>query len=532
MTTLRTLFHAASAFIFLSMLVGLVLPACSDDVLTDGAAQPSFVLNDSDSYNLGILLMGQTTATQRLMLYNANAGEICLQRLALRGGDSSLFRINVDGMAGSAFTDPDFLHIASGDSLCVLVEASFNAHQTEVDVVRQDYIDILCNGQQTSIRLTVTTRSTEQLASDTIRHDTVWQEGGLNKLLRGQLIIAPGATLTIGPGVTLYLHDHAGIEVQGTLRMQGTVQSPVTLIGDRTDRIFDNLYYRDMSAQWGGIRYTATSTGNLIEGAIIKGMTTGIELCQDSTDTTFLSEAPQGLYVTGDPKRYLYGPDFMTDERQQLIIRSSIIMNSDSSLISARKSNMIIENSLLMNSAGAILELSGGAYDITHCTLANYNYWAAFSKCDVELRNYYLDTDTEDLVSDVAHLPAPLYRCNFTNSIIYGNSQRDPNINTDYAIFVDDRSQRADSIFNYRLDHCLIHSTTGFDDDDCLSVLWSQDPQYRLVDMPNYTVDAHLQDTSPCLTHGDARTVTRLPLDLDGQTRLGKDSVAIGCYQN
>ena len=70
---------------------------------------------------------------------------------------------------------------------------------------------------------------------------------------------------------------------------------PVNLLGDRTDRIFDNLYYRDMSAQWGGINIYPSSTGNLFQYAEIRGMTTGIVVRQDSTDTHFLAEAPEGI---------------------------------------------------------------------------------------------------------------------------------------------------------------------------------------------------------------------------------------------
>jgi len=499
------------------------IASCSDDILTDIGAQPSYELNDSDCYNLGVLLTGHNTATQKLMLYNRNKGELELSSIRLRGGDSSIFRINVDGMAGTDFSNPDFLHIAEGDSLYILLEASFAGVQEERDVVREDYLDIQCNGSLQSIRLIVTTRDVEELVNDTILQDTTWCEGGIDKLLYGTLTIAVGATLTIEPGVTLYLHDHASVEVYGTLRIEGALDDPVTFIGDRTDKIFDNLYYRDMSAQWGGINIYQGSTNNLFNYAEIKGMTTGIVIRQDSTNTDFLSETPVGQYIASDPKRYAYGPDFLSDERQQLIIRNSLIMNSDSSLIAAHNSNMIVENTCLMNSAGALLELAGGAYDITHCTLANYNYWAAFSKCDVVMRNY-------DAPSDTTRLWCPLYRCNFTNSIIYGNSGLDPNIDANgYVIFVDETGAQVDSIYNYRLDHCLVHSTTGFDDDDCISILWDADPLYQLVDMVNYICDPHLQAESPCIGAGEARTVNKLPLDRDGKNRASVP--AMGCYE-
>lgn len=497
--------------------------ACSDDLLTGIGEQPSYALNDSDSYNLGVLLTGNNTATQKLMLYNFNSGEIALQSIRLRGGDSSIFRINVDGMAGTDFTNPDYLHIARGDSLCILLEAVFRGQQEERDVVREDYIDIRCNGRLQSIRLKVITRDVQELRDVTILRDTLWDDGGLDKLLYGALVVDSGATLTIDPGVTLYLHDGASIQVYGTLCLRGTLHQPVTLIGDRTDRIFDNLYYRDMSAQWQGISIHPSSHDNLFQYAEIRGMTTGISLHQDSVSTRFLQENVSSEFFPDDPKRFAYGPDFLSDADQQLIIRNSLIMNSDSSLISAHNANMIIENSCLMNSAGALLELSGGAYDITHCTLANYNFWAVFTRADVVLRNY-------DSGEEQTRYLRPLYRCNFTNSIIYGRNSRDPNVDANgYTQFVDEAGLPVDSIFFYRFDHCLMHSTSGYDDEDCIATLWTEDPLYRLVDMPNYTVDPHLQPESPCLGHGEPRTVSRLPLDRDGQPRAS--APALGCYE-
>lgn len=476
----------------------LLLAACSDDLLTDVTAQPSYELNEADCYSLGTLLNGHQTATQKLMLYNRQQGEIALESINLRGGGQSIFRINVDGMAGFSFSNRDLLHIAQGDSLCILLEARFDGKQDEREMLREDFIDIQCNGRLTSIRLTVKTLDVEELRDETIMVDTLWLNGGLDKLIYGDLVVAEGTTLTIDSGVTLYLHDHASIEVYGTLVLRGVLDSPVRLLGDRTDKIFENLYYCDMPSQWGGIRIHPGSVGNRFTYADIRGMTSGIYLSQE--------ECPADGSLEGE---------------QQLNICNSLIQNSDSSLITAHNATMIIENTCLMNSAGALLELAGGVYDITHCTLANYNYWATFRKADVVMRNY---DDTEE-----GRLPRPLYSCSFTNTLIYGNSGFDPNIDADYYAFGDTDGWPGDSIYNYRFDHCLVHSTTGSDDDDCISVLWTEDPLYQLVDLPNYVCDPHLQSDSPCIGAGTSSTLSRLPFDRDGNPRAAIPT--IGCYE-
>ena len=87
----------------------------------------------------------------------------------------------------------------------------------------------------------------------------------------------------------------------------------------------------------------------------------------------------------------------------------------------------------------------------------------------------------------------------------------------------------ADSIFTYRFDHCLLHASGGSDDEDFIQTLWTDDPLFLLVDMPNYICDPHLQPESPARGKGTTRTLEKLPLDLDGKQRA--EIPSIGCYE-
>lgn len=463
--------------------MALLLVSCSDDMQTSGDAQPTIPLNAKDCYDFGTLLSGATSATQRLIVHNDNKGAIELQSVTLRGGDDSAFRINVDGMAGVSFTRPELLHIAKGDSLFILMEVTTAKEQTERELIIEDFLDIACNGRTTSIRLQVLSQAIEQLHDITLDTDTHWDSKGLDKQIFGTLTIPEGVTLTVTDSVRLYLHADAMIDVHGTLVLQGTsTQQQVALLGDRTDKMFDNLYYYDMVGQWGGICFHPSSHGNVIDHTFIKGMTSGI---------------------------VINGKDETTDG-QQLTLRNSIVKNSNASLISATSATMTLENACLMNSGDALVELNGGTYDITHCTLANYQFWTAYPPADLVLRNY---TPGEMPTS------SPLHRCDISNTIIYGAGKA-PNIGLDYA-----PSVSKDSIFCYRFDHCLLNAE-GEDDDDFISTLWAEDPLYVLIDMPNYLCDPHLQAESPARGKGKP-----LPLqhDIDGKPRSNPPS--IGCYE-
>lgn len=490
------------SFVFLA----LALAACHDDVLTGSNYQPTIKLETEGCYDFGTMLTGATSSTRRLIIHNQNKGVLELQSIVLRGGEKSPFKINVDGMAGTSFTRPELLHIERGDSLYVLMEVTPPQEQAEREQTIEDYLDITCNGRVTSILLKALSMNVEQLRDSVLTEDLRWDVQGHDKQIFGTLTIPAGLTLTIADSTKLFMHDKARIEVYGRLIIEGLPEHPVTIIGDRTDKMFDNLYYRDMGGQWGGVNFHPGSTGNKLERVLMKGMTDGIRLHQDNC------QADQSVV----------DEEFMADEDKQLIIRNATLMNADSALVYAVNSQMIVENSLLMNSGGPLLELRGGLYDITHCTLANYAFWTAIRGADLLLANYAEETD-KPVTS------CPLYRCQLTNTLVYGRTGKDPNVDLRYRAITSPQGVVADSIFTYRFDHCLLHASGGSDDEDFIATLWTEDPLYVLVDMPNYLCDPHLQPESPARGKGTPSTLQRLPLDLDGKAR--SETPSIGCYE-
>lgn len=490
-------------FFWSVLFLALVLTSCQEDVLTGSDKQPTVEL-EGGGFDFGTILTGATSSTRKLLVQNKNQGVLELQSIVLRGGKESPFKINVDGMAGTSFTRPELLHINRGDSLFILMEVTAPLTQTERERLLEDYLDISCNGRVTSIALKALAMNVEQLRDSILTTDLRWDASGHDKQIFGTLTIPEGVTLTIADSTTLFMHDKARIEVFGRLIVEGSQEHPVSMMGDRTDKMFDNLYYRDMGGQWGGVNFHPCSEGNKIEHALLKGMTEGIRLHQSSAKQNSLQA------------------EFMDDEGQQLVVRSATLMNADSALIYAVNGNMIVENSLLMNSGGPLLELHGGSYDITHCTLANYAFWTAIRSTDVLLANFAAEEDQS--VQNT-----PLYRCQFTNTLVYGRSERDPNVALTYKPFVSAEGEPADSIFTYRFDHCLLHASGGSDDEDFIQTLWTEDPLYMLVDLPNYICDPHLQEESPARGKGTPSTLKRLPFDLDGKPRGEKP--CIGCYE-
>ena len=451
------------------VIAAFLLFACDEEVVTRGGAQPT---PSVDTLHLGTLLAGNSSPTYILKLYNRNSQDLKLTSITLRDAATSGFRMNVDGMNGSSFTDSNLLRISAGDSLFMFVEATFPSVGAGTHK-HFDYVDVVCNGRTSTIVLEAECKDVKKLSAYTVTSDEIWTDG-TEVQIYDSLVVANGAILTLTNSTTIYLHDKANIVVHGTIISIGSTDNPVTIRGDRTDNMFDNLPYDNLPSQWGNIYLRKESQGNFFINTNIHGMSDGILVESDA---------------------------FFINCR---------LKNSDGNLVTAINAEMMIENCELSNAAGSLLDIIGGSYDIVHCTLSNYNFASAIKQETLRLSN-------RDTVNNTT---APLLKCNIVNSIIWGK-KFEPDVRLDYY-----PTAEGDSIFNYRFDHCLIHAN-GTDDEQFIATKWNIDPGFVLVDEKNYNFDFHLSKESPCLESG---TTTDVNSDLDGKMRQNPPS--IGCYES
>ena len=462
--------------------------ACDDEHFATGAGdQPTL---STDTVSMGTVLSCNSSTTHLLKLYNHCDGDLKLTSITLRNAETSGFRMNVDGMNGTQFTNSDLLRIAQNDSLFIFVEGTFPMG----DVMRteyKDYIDIVCNRRTQTVVVDAWCQNVEHVTTWVVSdHDTL-TEDDLPKQIMDSLIVEPGATLVIDSGVTLYLHNKAGIRVSGTLLCQGTKEAPVTIRGDRTDKLFSNLPYDNLPSQWGSMKIDSLAQGCTFVYADIHGMADGIIV--DSTDVTF---------------------------------ESCRIRNSDGNLLTCRMTRLLLLNCELSQAAGALLDIHGGKDSIIHCTLANYNFNRIIYSAAVCLSNQ--DTAQKRYT--------PLEECYFQNTIVWGKGYYEvnpkefrPDINTYYQkTTTSGKAQYADSVFCYTFDHCLLRAK-GSDDNDFIQTIWNVDPAYVRLDKKNYDFDFHLKTTSPAIGKGSGIGAKRCPKDLDGNTRLPIPT--IGCYE-
>ncbi len=468
--------------LLLFVFTALGLAACADDDLaTSPSDQPT---PSADTIHLGTVLGGNSSPTYQLKLYNRCSDELRLTSITLRNAATSGFRMNVDGMNGTSFTNSNLLRIAHGDSLFIFVEATFGDSFEET--YHTDYVDIVCNQRTQTVVLDAESEKVEILRAPVITSNTLWQRGKKVQIY-DSLVVAEGVTLTLEDSVTLYLHDKANLVVHGTLWAHGKLGAPVTLRGDRTDKMFDNLAYDGLPSQWGNLYIDEKARNCRFDYTDIRGMNEGIFI--DSTEVVF---------------------------------SNCHIRNSSANLLTCHMTSMTMQNCELSNASNSLLDLFGGSYDITHCTLANFNFWKATSVAAVHLCN--LDT--------AAARYTPLEKCNFLNTIVWGRWM-DTDVFPEYfkvALSQDalGNIEFADSVFAYRFDHCLLRAD-GYDDDDFIQTVWNEDPLFRLIDHANYSYDFHLQEDSPARAAGAQEGASACPTDLDGELR--PDIPSIGCYQ-
>lgn len=90
-----------------------------------------------------------------------------------------------------------------------------------------------------------------------------WRDLGMDVEVTGPIVVQGGATLTVDPGVSLRVRDGFELSVGavdgGSLRMQGTAEAPIRVVG-----------VNDRRGTWDAIRLHERSTGNVIEHVLLR----------------------------------------------------------------------------------------------------------------------------------------------------------------------------------------------------------------------------------------------------------------------
>lgn len=462
-----------------------------------------------DTVYLDTVFSNIGSSTYQLKVYNRSSDDINIPSVRLANGESSNYRLNVDGIPGKIFED---IQILAKDSIFIFIETTVDiAGQTNnTQFIYTDQILFDSGGNEQKVELVTLIRDavflfpadlgdgvfeTLNLGMDENGDDILIEGFYLEDseltftnqkpyVVYGYAAVPPGKTLTVQPGARVHFHESSGLLVAntGSIKSLGApsndpelLENEIIFEGDRLEPNFE-----DIPGQWGTIWLTAGSTNNEFSYTTIKNGIVG--LLMDSND--------------GD---------------RTLTLNNVQIYNSSNVGLLARTGDVYGENVVISNSGQSSLSCSlGGRYNFKHCTFANYwsNSFRTFPA--VTLDNTLQLSDTEIAVAD-------LIEANFSNCVIYGSEQRE------IALI-----ESEEAAFNFNFSNCLIRFEDPFGDftdipnynfsDNSLytNCVFNEDAVFQNVNLNNYNIESGASGADGI---GNLVVSGQVPFDLNGQPR-------------
>lgn len=209
------------------VLLGFAILSCERD---DFSSSPSITLNFSaDTVLFDTVFTAIGSSTHYLKVYNRSKSDVRISSIRLAGGESSYYRINVDGMSGYTFED---VPLRSKDSLFIFVEVTVDPTLQDAPLLIPDSIIFNTNGNVQDVKLVAWGQDVHLLNARVIENDTIFLPDK-PYLIYDYLLVNPDVELRITQGVKLYFHNSAQLVVAGTLTVDGDAENPVTFEGDR-----------------------------------------------------------------------------------------------------------------------------------------------------------------------------------------------------------------------------------------------------------------------------------------------------------
>src|SRR5580765_2604076 len=237
-----------------------------DSFITSSDAQVSF---SSDSLFFDTVFTTTGSVTESIKVFNLNDQKLILSDIKLAGGNSSPFKINVDGAAGP---EANNIEVSANDSLYIFITVTVNPTTANLPFLLLDSIQVSFNGNTRYIQLQAWGQNAHFLKSPKITGNTIWPND-LPYVISGSLLVDTSAVLTIEKGWRIYFHADAPFLVDGTLMVKGEKgdSSRVYFLSDRLD-----IPYNGFPGSWPGIYFGTQSVNNILEYATIKNAYQGV----------------------------------------------------------------------------------------------------------------------------------------------------------------------------------------------------------------------------------------------------------------
>lgn len=447
----------------------LLLSSCrKDSIITSSEARIGLSI-DTLKFDTVFISTGSTFRT--LIIKNENDQILRLSSLKLTGGNSSVYKMNVDGTTGSQYSNLD---IAANDSLFVFVQVNVNPNAVNLPFVIRDSIQIEYNGNTKKVQLEAWGRNAHFYRDRVISSNETWNND-LPYVILGSLVVPDGKTLMINKGCRIYVHADAPIITDGTLIVNGEKDTAdrVYFQGDRLDEP-----YKNYPASWPGLFFLSNAKDNVLNYAVIKNAYQAIGM--------------QGTSLNSNPK---------------LTLNETVIDNAYDAGIIALNSSLRARNCLITNCGKNLYLVQGGNYQFTHCTVVTY-------------ANRFIDHKEPVLtVSNTANNVTNTLDAVFRNCIFWGEN----GVVTDEVLV----QKSGSGSFNVNFDYNLWKVQTPPGNSTITQALNNQAPLFDSINTSDNYYDFRLKTGSPALNKGvNAGILT----DLDGKPRPA-GLPDLGCFE-
>ncbi|CAI8236858.1 MAG: Uncharacterised protein [Bacteroidia bacterium] len=314
------------------------ISSCKKDELNTNTNSQITINRDTlwfDTVFTNINSTAPKSVNKQILVYNPYDQRIKTS-IRLGGGSNSHFRLNVDGEAGSSFSD---IELYPNDSIFLFVEVHPDPNNNSPDfnpLIIRDSILFNTNGNESKTMLIGWGQDAHYIFRDSIETDTTWSNNKLPIVVYGYCYVKPGVNLTIEEGMNIHFAPRSWLFVEGKIDIKGKVDNPVLMQGDRLQPSWE-----EESGQWGGIWISHPSYDNTIEHAIIKNGTVGV-YCDS---------------VPGE------------ENKRNVTINKTMIRNMSFDGISGKGSTIHVQNSVSTNCGRfTFLAANGGNYTLLHNT--------------------------------------------------------------------------------------------------------------------------------------------------------------------
>src|SRR5574344_726506 len=202
-------------------LLALLTSCVEEDVYSSSTAD--LLSFSTDTVKLDTTFSNVPTATRTFWIYNHSGKGLRNISVLLQNRNQTGYRVNVDGvyLSSTSGYQAQNIEVRNGDSVRVFVELTSNTqNQEKPKLVEDNLIFTLESGVQQKVNLNAYSWDATLLNGLEIKKDTTISS---NKpiVLKQDLVVDSGATLTIQGGTTLYFHQNASLLVHGTLNCEG-----------------------------------------------------------------------------------------------------------------------------------------------------------------------------------------------------------------------------------------------------------------------------------------------------------------------